>query len=69
MVSEACATGKPVHVLPLAGGTAKFRRFHAQMQAAGYTRPLGARLDAWTYPPLDDTAAVAREIRRRLAAR
>src|SRR5690606_23444178 len=54
MVSEACATGRPVHVLPLAGGTAKFHRFHAGMRAAGYTRPLGERLETWTYPPLDD---------------
>ena len=69
MTSEACATGKPVHVLPLAGGTAKFHNFHSHMQAAGYTRPLGDRLETWTYPPLDDTAAVAAEIRRQLRAR
>jgi mitochondrial fission protein ELM1 len=69
MVSEACATGKPVYVLPLAGGTAKFHAFHSHMQAAGYTKPLGDRLQSWTYPPLDDTAAVATEIRNRLRAR
>ena len=28
MLSEACATGKPVHILPLDGGSAKFTRFH-----------------------------------------
>ena len=33
MISEAAATGKPVHVLDLAGGNAKFARFHAAMQA------------------------------------
>lgn len=69
MVSEACATGKPVHILPLAGGTAKFQAFHAHMQAKGYTRTLGQHLETWTYPPLDDTAAVAQEIRHRLRAR
>ncbi len=69
MVSEACATGKPVHVLPLAGGTRKFQAFHRHMREAGYTRPLGERLESWTYPPLDDTADVAREIARRLRER
>lgn len=69
MVSEACATGKPVHLLPLTGGTAKFHAFHANMQAKGYTKALGDRLQTWTYPPLDDTARVAEEIRRRLSAR
>ncbi|MEQ9639189.1 MAG: mitochondrial fission ELM1 family protein [Alphaproteobacteria bacterium] len=69
MVSEACATGKPVHVLPLAGGTRKFQAFHRNMREAGYTRLLGEGLESWTYPPLDDTADVAREIVRRLRMR
>ena len=32
MVSEAAATGKPVHILGLPGGDAKFARFHAAMR-------------------------------------
>ena len=39
MISEAAATGKPVHVLDLDGGSAKFSRFHQLMQHAGITRP------------------------------
>lgn len=67
MISEAAATGKPVHVVELPGGTAKFRRFHAGMRAAGVTRPFDGRLESWDYPPLEETARVAAEIRRRRA--
>jgi mitochondrial fission protein ELM1 len=65
MISEAAATGRPVHVVELPGGTAKFRRFHEAMRAAGITRPFSGRLEAWRYPPLDETARIAAEIRRR----
>jgi mitochondrial fission protein ELM1 len=63
MISEAAATGKPVHVLDLAGGDTKFRRFHAAMQQAGITRPFRGRLERWSYPPLDDTARAGARLR------
>jgi mitochondrial fission protein ELM1 len=66
MVSEAAATGKPVHVAGLEGGSAKFRRFHAALQEAGVTRPFSGRLEDWRYEPLDDAARIAAEVRRRL---
>src|ERR1700720_3738701 len=44
MISEAAATGNPVHILDLDGGNAKFARFHVAMQAAGITRPFSARI-------------------------
>lgn len=68
MVSEACATGKPVYVFDLDGGSAKFARFHAAMRAFGATRPFSGTLERWTYPPLDDVARAAEAVRRRLAA-
>src|SRR5579859_1549066 len=34
MVSEAASTGKPVHVVGLEGGSAKFQRFHELFRAA-----------------------------------
>ena len=40
MTGEACATGKPVLVFTPSGGSAKFRRFHAALEARGATRPL-----------------------------
>lgn len=68
MVSEACATGKPVHVVELAGGSAKFVRFHMALRKTGMTRPFEGNLAQWHYPPLDDVTAVAVEIKRRLLA-
>lgn len=69
MVCEAATTGKPVHVVDLAGGSAKFARFHQTLREAGATRPFAGRLEPWRYPPLRDTETAAAEIRRRLAAR
>lgn len=69
MVSEACFTGKPVLVVDLPGGNAKFLAFHGAMRQAGFTRPFEGRLERWTYQPPDDTGAVAAEVRRRFAAR
>lgn len=67
MVSEACATGKPVHVIELDGGSAKFARFHEGLRIAGITRPFDGTLETWSYDAPDDTARVADEIVRRLA--
>jgi hypothetical protein len=73
MVSEAAATGKPVHVIELAGGDAKFARFHTAMRDAGITRPFNGRIERWAYSPLDDTARAGAALRtlvlERLAAR
>jgi len=69
MVSEAVATGKPVHVVELDGGSAKFARFHEALQSGGMTRPFAGRIEQWHYAPPDDTARAAAEIRRRFAAR
>jgi mitochondrial fission protein ELM1 len=69
MVSEAAATGKPVHVIELAGGSDKFRQFHAEMAKAGITRPFVGAIEDWSYTRPDDTARVAAEIHRRLATR
>ena len=66
MVSEAASTGKPVHVIGLDGGSAKFERFHRGLGDAGITRPFHGRLESWDYPPLNETARVAAEIGRRL---
>jgi mitochondrial fission protein ELM1 len=67
MVSEAAATGKPVYVVPLEGGSAKFARFHQAMREAGITRDFAGTIEDWTYTPPDDTARAAAEIRRRVA--
>ena len=64
MITEASATGKPVHILPLAGGSAKFERFHDAMRAAGITRPFDGSLQSWDYSPQDDTGAAGARIRQ-----
>lgn len=69
MVSEAAATGKPVHIVALDGGSKKFARFHAAMEKAGITRPFRGAIEQWDYTPPDDTAHAAAAIRERLARR
>ncbi len=69
MVSEAAATGKPVHVIDLPGGSDKFRRFHTAMVAAGITRPFTGAIEHWSYTAPNDTARAAAEIRRRMSQR
>src|SRR5207248_760731 len=73
MVSEAAATGKPVHILHLAnnrwGGDAKFARFHAAMGEAGITRPFAGQIESWSYRPPDDTARAGALLRERVLAR
>jgi mitochondrial fission protein ELM1 len=66
MVSEATATGKPVHVIALAGGSRRFRAFHRHLREAGITRPFTGALEEWHYRPPDETARAAAEIRRRI---
>ena len=69
MVSEAAATGKPVQVIGLEGGSARQERFHRAMGEAGITRPFDGHLEHWSYPPFNETQRVAEEIGRRMAAR
>jgi uncharacterized protein len=54
MVSEACSTGKPVHILDLPGGSDKFAKFHEGLRRDGVTRPFAGKIDFWSYDPLDD---------------
>ncbi len=68
MCGEACATGKPVYVFTPSGGSPKFNRFHDRLTALGATRPLveePAKIETWSYPPIDSAAKIAYEIRVR----
>jgi uncharacterized protein len=69
MISEAAATGKPVHVLDLDGGNAKFARFHQIMQNAGITRRFAGRIEEWSYPVPDDTARAGAALRALVLSR
>lgn len=69
MATEACATGRPVLVAHLPGGSPKFRAFHDLMERSGHTRPFEGGLTDEPPVPLDETGRVAALVRERLAAR
>jgi hypothetical protein len=69
MISEAAATGKPVHVIELDGGNAKFDRFHTAMRAAGITRPFAGRIETWSYRVPDDTGRAGAALRALVLSR
>lgn len=67
MISEACATGKPVYIAALdGGGSNKFDAFRSTLSEAGMVRPFTGRFETWTYEPLNETERIAGEIRRRM---
>lgn len=75
MCGEAAATGKPVYIAQLAGGSAKFERFHAALAARGVSRTLDGSLTSfggWQYEPIYEADRIARaiedQIRRRRSA-
>ena len=69
MVGEAAFTGKPVHVVEMAGHSPKFRRFLDAIYAAGAARPFVGALESWEYAPLNATHDIAEAIRTRFAQR
>lgn len=69
MLSEAAATGVPVHTLTLATLPDKLARFHADMRERGSLYDLDAVVAKPSAPPLRETAHVAAWLRERLAAR
>ena len=69
MITEAMLTGRPVLIARLPGGSRRFARFHDELYGAGRARPFAGRLERWDARPLEETQAVAAELRRRLAGR
>ncbi len=66
MVSEAAATDVPVLVAELPGRSRRIGLFLRTLQQAGRIRMFDGRLQHWPTAALDDTPAVAHEMRRRL---
>ncbi len=66
MISEAATTGKPVYVIPLEGGSAKFDRLHGQLLEKHIIRPFTGQLQPYIYEPLQDAALIARKIQEKL---
>lgn len=71
MATEAAATGKPVHILPMIAlkPPGKFARLHADLQAHGAARPFDGDLTAWTYEPLNETERAARAVLEAMGTR
>jgi mitochondrial fission protein ELM1 len=69
LATDAATTGKPIHVLPMAGGGRKFDRFHEDLRARGIARPFTGAFADWTYPPLDETGRAASELLHRFDSR
>lgn len=69
MVSEACATGKPVHVFQLEGNAVKFNRFHQALRDQDLTRPFTGTIEQWETAPPDDMDRAAAAVRDLLSRR
>jgi mitochondrial fission protein ELM1 len=69
MATEAAATGKPVHILPVDGEPGKLERFHESLQRRSCARPFSSKLETWSYPPLLETDRVAAAVLTAWAAR
>jgi uncharacterized protein len=59
MLSEACSTGKPVHIIQLPGYSRKFMSFQRSLFATNRARPFNGTLQSWRYEPLQETNRVA----------
>lgn len=66
MLSEALATGKPVHIAGLEGHHRRHTLFHTLLSEQGYARPFNGALESWHYTPPDDTGKIAEEIKKKL---
>lgn len=68
MAVEAAATGAPVHMVRLEGGSAKFGRLHLELERIGAAQPFKGELDGWRYEPLLETDRAAQAVLARLEA-
>jgi uncharacterized protein len=64
MISEACATGRPVYVYGLPGGSKKFDRFHCALRDRGLARPFAGTLERFSPPHIDEMSSIVEAIRR-----
>lgn len=65
MLSEACASGKPVYTFAPRAITGKLAAFHAELAASGHLRRLDDSAPRPQPAPLQETAALAELVRER----
>ena len=75
MITEACSTGKPVHVVPLpAQGRRvserdKFARFQRGLEESGRIRFFKGEIETWAYEPLREMERIASLIQQAYLSR
>lgn len=75
MITEACSTGKPVHVaqLPAQGRRVserdKFTRFQRGLEESGRIRFFKGQIETWAYEPLREMERIARLIQQAYLSR
>jgi mitochondrial fission protein ELM1 len=62
MVTEACASGRPVYIYDLPGGSRKFTRFHEALYLRGYARPYCGSLEPLPTNRLYELTRIARAV-------
>lgn len=62
MLTEACATGKPVYRLPMAGQSGKFKMLYDALEERCGVIPFDGELSGQDYLPLAETARVAEKV-------
>lgn len=68
MISEASASGKPVAIYDLPGGSRKSARFRDALVARGMARSFAIPLETYSAHPLDEMSEVVKAIEDRIAA-
>lgn len=62
MITEACATGKPVYIYALPGESEKFDQFHEALTLRGYARMYEGSLESFPVNRLYEMTRVARAV-------
>jgi mitochondrial fission protein ELM1 len=64
MITEACASGRPVYIYDPPGGAKKFARFHQALTLRGYARFYEGSLEIKPVNRLDEMTRVARAVQQ-----
>ena len=62
MLTEACATGKPVYRLPMSGSAGKFQKLYDTLEKRCGVRLFDGKGDGPDYPALRETARIAQKV-------
>lgn len=64
MVTESCATGRPVYIYDLPGGSKKTANFQESLTLRGYARKYSGSLEPYGNNRLDEMPRIARAVRQ-----